>query len=82
MNDTKMLYDKYGDQLLFGVIPPDIDPEASEEDLYAGLEEFVNQYCQPGKPPVSIFALSFEKKIHPKLNEAIYKLSRITLNRQ
>ncbi len=81
MNDYKMLYDNYGDKLLLGVTPPYIDPEASEEELYAGLEDFINYYCQPGKPPVSIFALSIDKKLHPKLDEAIYKLSRIALNR-
>ena len=81
MNDHKMLYDKYGDKLLLGITPPDIDPEASEEELYAGLEDFINYYCQPGKPPVSIFALSAHRKVHPKLSEAIYKLSRISLNR-
>lgn len=81
MNDQKMLYDKYGDKLLLGMAPPDIDPEASEEDLYAGLEEFINYYCQPGKPSVAVFAMSMEKKFHPKLGEAVYKLSRIALNR-
>jgi hypothetical protein len=81
MNDHKMLYDKYGDKLFLGIAPPDIDPEASEEELYAGLKEFIDYYCQPGKPPVGVFALSLEKKFHPKLGEAIYKLSRIALNR-
>ena len=81
MNDQKMLYDKYGDKLFLGIAPPDIDPEASEEDLYAGLDEFINYYCQPGKPPVAVFAMSLEKKFHPKLGEAVYKLSRIALNR-
>jgi len=81
MNDHKMLYDKYGDKLLLGISPPNIDPEASEEDLYAGLQDFIDYYCQPGKPPVSVFAMSMDKKFHPKLGEAIYKLSRIALNR-
>ena len=81
MNDQKTLYDKYGDKLLLGMAPPDIDPESSEEDLYAGLEEFINYYCQPGKPSVAVFAMSLEKKFHPKLGEAVYKLSRIALNR-
>ncbi|MFC1493654.1 methyltransferase [Thermodesulfobacteriota bacterium] len=81
MNDQKMLYNKYGDKLFLGIAPPDIDPDASEEDLYAGLEEFINYYCQPEKPPVAVFAMSLEKKFHPKLGEAVYKLSRIALNR-
>lgn len=81
MNDIKMLYDRYGDKLLLGVSPPDIDPEASEEELYAGLEDFIDYYCRPGKPPVSVFAFSMDKTFHPKLGEAVYKLSRIALNR-
>ena len=81
MNDQKMLYDNYGDRLLLGVTPPNIDPQASEEELYAGLKDWVEYFCRPGKPPVSIFSMSMHKKIHPKMNEAIYKLSRIALNR-
>jgi hypothetical protein len=30
---------------------------------------------------VAVFAMSMHKKAHPKLSEAIYKLSRIALNR-
>ncbi len=81
MNDHKMLYDNYGDKLLLGIAPPYIAPEASEEELYAGLKDFIDYYCRPGKPPVAMFAMSREKKFHPKLSEAIYKLSRIALNR-
>lgn len=81
MNNIKKLYDNYGDKLLLGVTPPDINPEASEEELYSELKDFIDYYCQPGKPPVSIFAMSIEKKLHPKLGEAIYKLSRIALDR-
>ena len=81
MNDHKMLYDNYGDKLLLGIAPPDIDPEASEEELYTGLKDFIDYYCQPGKPPVSIFAMSMHKKFHPKLGQAVYKLSRLALDR-
>lgn len=81
MNDHKMLYEKYGNKILLGISPPDVDPDASEEALYAGLKDFIDYYCQPGKPPVAVFALSLEKRFHPKLSEAIYKLSRIALNR-
>ena len=81
MNDIKMLYETYGDRLFLGAYPPDIDPEASEEELYAGLKDFIEYFCQPGKPPVSIFSMSMHKKLHPRLNEAIYKLSRIALSR-
>ncbi len=81
MNDIKKLYEDYGDKILLGVSPPDIDPEASEEELYKGLEDFIDYYCRPEKPPIAVFALSLEKKFHPKLGEAVYKLSRIALSR-
>ena len=81
MNDTKMLYETYGDRLILGVHPPDIPADVSEEELYAGLRDFVDQYCQPGKPPVTVFTMAMGKKVHPKLSEAIYRLSRIALNK-
>ncbi len=76
MNDIDMLYEKYGKDLLLGVTLPPIDPEASEETLYASLENLIRKYCYPDARPVTIFSL----RGHPKQNEAIYKLSRIALN--
>ncbi|MBN1907828.1 MAG: methyltransferase [Deltaproteobacteria bacterium] len=81
MNNHKKLYENYGDKLFLGISPPDIDPEISEEELYAALKDFIDYYCRPNKPPVAVFAMSMHKKTHPKLGEAIYKLSRIALNR-
>ena len=76
MNDIDMLYEYYGKDLLLGVTPPLIDPEASEEALYASLEPLIRKYCYPDAQPVTIFSL----RGHPKQNEAIYKLSRIALD--
>lgn len=77
MNDIDMLYEKYGTELLLGVTPPPIDPEASEETVYSLLGSFIEKYCHPGARPVTVFSF----RGHPKQGEAIYKLSRIALDK-
>jgi hypothetical protein len=77
MNDIDMLYEKYGNDLVLGVMPPLVNPEASEEELSAALEGFIEKYCQPDAHPVTVFSMMG----HPKQNEAIYKLSRIALDK-
>jgi hypothetical protein len=39
MNNQKKLYENYGDKLFLGVSPPYVDPEVSEEELYAALKD-------------------------------------------
>lgn len=77
MNDIDMLYEEYGKDLVLGVTPPQIDPEAPEGEVYASLEGFLEKYCRPDAHPVTVFSL----RGHPKQKEAIYKLSRIALNK-
>jgi hypothetical protein len=77
MNDFDMLYEEYGKDLLLGVTPPPVASEASEDELYATLDKFFEKYCRPDAHPVTVFAL----RGHPKQNEAIYKLSRIALDK-
>ncbi|MCL2632866.1 MAG: methyltransferase [Coriobacteriia bacterium] len=56
MNDTKKLYDKYGDQIVIAVIPDEFDPETtSEEEQRQLAREFVEYYCQPGKLAIADF---------------------------
>ena len=76
MNDTKMLYEKYGDQIIIGVSAPTVDPNATDDEVYAAAEEFVSYYCQDGKPPITVSVFM----AHPKMREALYKASRIALN--
>ena len=77
MNDIDMLYEEYGNDLVLGIMPPLVEPEASEEELDASLEGFIEKYCHPDAYPVTVFSFGG----HPKQNEAIYKLSRIALDK-
>ena len=75
MNDTHMLYEKYGDQIVNAVIPDPLEPEASEEEQRAAAAKFVDQFCQPGKAAtISFYALP---TLTPTFREELYKLSRI-----
>ena len=77
MNDIDMLYEEYGKDLMLGVMPPQVAPDAPEEEIHASLEGFIEKYCRPGAHPVTVFSLGG----HPKQIEAIYKLSRMALGR-
>jgi len=77
MNDIDMLYEEYGKDLMLGVMPPQVEPEASEEELYASLEGFISKYCHPDAHLVTVFSMGG----HPKQSEVIYKLSRIALEK-
>ena len=50
MNDTKMLYDKFGDKIVISVIPDQYDPEnTTEEEQRKLARQFVEYFCKPGK---------------------------------
>ena len=51
MNDKRALFEKYGDQFIFGVDAPDVagDMNASKEDLEAAAKEFCEFYIRDGK---------------------------------
>ena len=76
MNDTQMLYEKYGDQILIGVIPDEFDPETTtEEEQRAEAAKFVEKFCDPNKPCfVSHYGAA---ALTPAFREELYKLSRI-----
>ena len=76
MNDMEMLYDKYGDQIVLGVIPEQFDPmTTSEEDQRAAAAKFVNKYCNPEKPAtISFYGMG---ALTPAFREELYKLSRM-----
>ena len=50
MNDTHQIYEKYGDQIILGVLPDKFDPNGPEEDQRAAARNFVDKFMQPGKP--------------------------------
>ncbi|MFC1494866.1 uroporphyrinogen decarboxylase family protein [Thermodesulfobacteriota bacterium] len=75
MNDTHMLYEKYGDQIVLGVIPEKYPPGAGEEQQRAEAAKFVEKFCNPEKPAhLSFYGMPF---VTPAYREELYKLSRI-----
>ena len=78
MNDKRALFEKYGDQFIFGVDAPAVadDMEASDEDLYAGAKEFCEFYIRDGK--CHVVANCMRK--NPKFIQYVYEISRKMLN--
>lgn len=75
MNDTKKLYDLYGDKIVIGVIPDEISPEATEEEQRAAAANFIEKFAQPGKS--AIISYYGAMVLTPIYREELYKLSRI-----
>lgn len=76
MNDSHMLYEKYGDKIIIGVIPDQFDPATtSEEDQRKAAAEYVEKFCKPGKP--STLNMYGAAVLTPAYREELYKLSRI-----
>ena len=78
MNDKRALFEKYGDQFIFGVDAPDVagDMNASKEDLEAAAKEFCEFYIRDGK--CHVVANCMRK--NPYFIECVYKISREMLN--
>ena len=78
MNDKRALFEKYGDQFIFGVDAPDVagDMNASKEDLEAAAKEFCEFYIRDGK--CHVVANCMRK--NPYFIECVYKSSREMLN--
>jgi len=76
MNDTQMLYEQYGDQIIIGVIPDQFDPlTTSEEQQRAEAAKYVEKFCKSGKP--SLISFYGAGVLTPAYREELYKLSRI-----
>jgi hypothetical protein len=50
MNDTKRLYDEWGDQIVVTVHPDPMTPDTPEDVQRQKAREFVDYYANPGKP--------------------------------
>jgi hypothetical protein len=75
MNNTRMLYEKYGDKMLIGVIP-DMFPEgASEEVQREYARKFADEFLNPEKPV--LFNTYGAAVLTPAYREELYKQSRI-----
>ena len=75
MNDTQMIYEKYGDQIVIGVIPDPLPPDATEEDQRAAAKNFAEKYCNPKKPAtINMYGMM---TLTPVFREELYRQSRI-----
>jgi len=74
MNDTHKIYELYGDKILVGVIPDNVDASMSEEQQRAAAREFVAKFCDPKKPCL----MNANFRVYPEFfREELYKASRI-----
>ena len=80
MNDTQALYEKYGDQIMIGVIPDQFDPAATtEEEQRAYAREFAAKFCNPDKPcVVNLYGTGCFTTAY---REELYKESRIRFSK-
>ena len=80
MNDTHMLYEKYGDKILLGVIPAPLGENASEEEQRAAARAFVEKFSEPGKScAISLYGAA---ALTPTFREELYKQSRIKFSQR
>lgn len=76
MNDTRRIYELYGDKILLGVIAEAYDVQNStEEEQRAKAREYADRFCKPDKP--SIFSYYGMANMTPAYAEELYKQSRI-----
>ena len=75
MNDTHMLYEKYGDQIMLGIIPEEFPENAGEEVQKAAAAKFADKFCNPDKP--AMLSLYARNLATPIFRKELYRLSRI-----
>ena len=77
INDTQMLFEKYGDKIILGVYPDPYDIEKdSDEVIRAKAREFVKKVCSDPKK-VCILNRNFSPYLRGVYAEELYKASRI-----
>jgi len=75
MNDTKTLYDNFGDKIIIAVVPDLFDPETTPEDEQRRrAREHVDRFCKPGKPTFISFYGS--PALTPAFSDELYEYSR------
>ena len=74
-NYLPQVYEKYGDQIIIGVIPDHYPPDATEDQQRAEAAKFVEKFCNPDKPAhLSFYGIP---AMTPVYREELYRLSRI-----
>lgn len=76
INDTKMLFEKYGDRIIIGVEPDSYDPEKdTEEEIRASARRFAEYaLSDPGK--TCIVNRYFTPLLNGVYAEELYRASR------
>ncbi|MDO4515137.1 MAG: methyltransferase, partial [Lachnospiraceae bacterium] len=72
MNNKKMLYEKYGKDIILGVELPPVSEDADDETIEAAAKAFVEEYKE--YPIMAVTRFCSQKYV-----EAVYRQSRIAL---
>ena len=75
MNDIERLYDNYGDKIVLGVFPGEMNlAQCSEEEQRAAARAFVDRFSQKGKPVV--MGIETSRRTTPAFMDEVYTYSR------
>ena len=76
MNNTWELYENFGDRIVISVVPELFNPaHASEAEQRQHARDFVDRFCQPGKPS-TINLWSMGEAATPAFTTELYEYSR------
>ena len=73
MNDTKALYEEFGDKIIIAISPPGLPEGATDADYKQAARDFVDNFCKPGKPSTVGFSPLSQ---NPVFQEELYEYSR------
>jgi len=80
MNDTRMIYEQYGDKIIIGVNHNLTDPDSlSEDELRAAARDYADKFCKPDKPSILNFGSSM--RVPDAFREELYIRSRENYSR-
>ena len=75
MNDIEKLYDEYGDKLVIGVFPEELDlAQLTEDEQRRAARKLADRYCRPGKP--AMLGVNATKRMTPAFLDEIYRYTR------
>ncbi|NLT39460.1 MAG: methyltransferase [Clostridiales bacterium] len=76
MNDTRKIFELYGDKLIIAVMPEEFDPKTTPEEKQREIARaYADEFCHPQKP--SYLNISAIPLLTPAFREELYKQSRI-----
>lgn len=83
MNDSRKIYEMYGDQIIIGVLPDVFDGDTvSEEEQREFAKAYASEYCSSEKPStLSMYANYGNNMLTPAFREEVYRQSRIEYTR-